>query len=766
MKPTFSSKLREWTTRFGTWRRAHPYWFATGVTLTVVGLLGITALITLIVLAGKGSFGPAPTAAALRGYDQEEGSIAYSAEGHNLGRFYAKDRITCTYADLPEHLVQALVVTEDGRFYDHAGIDWNAYGRVFFKTILGGQEDQGGGSTISQQVVKNCYGRPELGYGASVDLGLHKLREAVVARRMEKAMNKERVVERYFNTVAFPGNTYGIAAASKRYFQKPPKELTLRESAALVATLKGTSVYDPRRFPQRNRERANRTLRMMAAAGYLDEQQLESALADTLRINFQRPSPYAGLASHFTVAIRKEAERLADNAGYDLLTDNLRVYTTLDTSLQRHAEAALRSQLKEHQEAFVKHLAGQDPWATEASLRAALRGTERYRKGRAAGKDSTAIMAEFNQPYQMELTGPGGLVKNGEFSPLDSLRHHLTFLRAGFVVLDHATGEVRAWVGGPDFQFDQYDHVLSQRQTGSTFKPIVYAAALRDGYDPCYELSNEQVTYGDNYTPGNSNGEYGGKYSMHGALSHSVNTAAVGMTNTLGLEKVIRMARELGLESDLPPILGLALGTAEGNLLERTGAYATFPAGGQFRRPYFISRIETSDGKTIYERKDEASTVLDANQAATMVAMMKFVVDRGTAGRLKWEHGVQRPTIGKTGTTQHMADGWYIGSTPNLTGGAWVGGVNNGIRFKSGHRGNGSRSALPIWADFIKRVERDTALGDAALGVNFPPIPAAVQNSLYCPEFTEPDTLMVNDWEDLEGLERIEPVRAVARGLR
>ena len=336
-------------------------------------------------------------------------------------------------------------------------------------------------------------------------------------------------------------------------------------------------------------------------------------------------------------------------------------------------------------------------------------------------------------------------------SPLDSLTHVLRYLRAGFVVLDHDRGAVLAWVGGPDFTFDQYDHVTSKRQVGSTFKPFVYAAALQSGYDPCYYLDNSLRSYGkagDQYTPRNANHEYGGSYSMHGALSHSVNTAAVRMTDKVGVEKVVATARKLGLTSELPPILGIALGTAEASLLEMTSAYGTFPAGGLRHAPHLIDRIETADGHVIYRYEDKADRVLSPVQSAQVLQMLKFVVDRGTANRLRWQYNVLRPSAGKTGTTQNGADGWYIGATPELTGGVWVGGVNAAIRFKSGNNGNGSRSALPIWADFLKRVEADTALGGAVLGDDFPTLTEELLRAdFYCAEFIPPDSTEVDYYE-------------------
>lgn len=400
------------------WKRQHPRWFYLGTALTtLLVLLGIGFGI-MVYFTNRGAFGPAPDRAALLAFDNDVGSEIFDRDGYSLGRFYTQDRIVCRYADLPAHLVHALVVTEDSRFYTHRGVDWWAYGRVLWKTLLGGREDQGGGSTLSQQIIKNAYGRPELGYGGRLDLVLHKFREAWIARRLERELNKERIIERYLNTVSFPGNTFGIAAAARNYFQKDPAELTVRESAALIASLKGNTRYDPRRSPERNTTRADRTLGLMLAAGYLPEEAYARAIAEPLRVNYHRESPLAGLAPHFTVAVRKQAAELLQELGYDLYTDNLRIYTTLDARYQAHAEAALRESLAEHQRDFERHLGSRPPWATEAALRAVVRGSERWQRGRQRGLDTLQLQKEFETPVEMELSVPNAPPPDRQLQPV------------------------------------------------------------------------------------------------------------------------------------------------------------------------------------------------------------------------------------------------------------------------------------------------------------------------------------------------------------
>ena len=754
------------------WRKRFPYRFYGGAAVLGTVFLAVVAVVTLLTFVARGGAGPMPDRTALLNFRNDVASEAFDRHGTRIGRFYEQDRTNCAYADLPDHLVKALVVTEDARFYDHGGVDWTAYGRVAWKTILGGDGDQGGGSTLTQQLVKNAYGRPDLGYHPHIDLFLHKVREALLARRMERVMSKEQIIERYLNTVSFPANTYGISAASRRFFQKTPAELTPREACSLIASLKGTTLYDPRRAPERNRQRADRTLRMMHTAGYLDEDGLNAALADSLVLRYRHAGPYAGLAPHFTDAVRRRAEALLAELphpergdAWNLYTDNLRVHTTLDLNYQAHAEAALREELANHQRNFDRHLGNRKPWATEASFTAALRSSDRWRRGRAGGLDSLTLLEEFTRPRTMELPVPNGKPLEGEFTPLDSLTHFLRHLRAGFLVADHRSGAVRSWVGGPDFGFSRYDHVTARRQTGSTFKPFVYATAVRQGFSPCHTLDNEERTYGegeDAWTPRNANREYGGEYSMHGALSHSVNTAAVQMTLKVSPEKVIALAREVGIGGELPDNPGIALGIAEGTLYDMVGAYGTFAAGGQYREPYFIDKITTAAGEVVYQHRPQPRRVLSDHEAAIMNQMLRYVVERGTAGRLRWQHNVMRPTTGKTGTTQNMADGWYLGSTPYLTGGVWVGGENAGIRFRSGNQGNGSRSALPIWASFLRRMEADTNLV-ADLGENFPVPSERVRAEFYCPEFTPPEDTLLYQALDAEAAERMVPVEDMGR---
>ncbi len=377
--------MNDYFTRLRRWREERPKTFYS-VTALLGLLTGLILAVTLLLsLVGFGAFGPMPSRQALLDYRNDVGSEVYDINGESLGRYFAQDRTVTEYDALPDHLIEALVATEDSRFYTHGGVDWEAYGRVAYKTLLLGEDDQGGGSTLSQQLIKNAYGRPSLGYGTSVDLLLHKLREGILANRLENVMPKEEVIKRYLNTVSFPGNTFGIAAATERYFQKEPAELTVRQSASLVASLKGTSSYDPMRAPERNAQRTDLVLQLMANAGYLSQEGLQTALTDSLCLNYFRKTSEERPAPHFAQAVRRQAEKILDEitgpdgAPYNLYADNLKIHTTLDVRVQRHAEAAVGKQMAALQRDFERHLGRRTAWETDASLWGAVRNSERWR---------------------------------------------------------------------------------------------------------------------------------------------------------------------------------------------------------------------------------------------------------------------------------------------------------------------------------------------------------------------------------------------------
>nr|WP_253931073.1 transglycosylase domain-containing protein [Lewinella sp. W8] len=716
-----------------------------------------------LLLVSVGFFGHLPTKEELTEIKNNVASVALDRNGEKIGRYFVEDRTLCPYDSIPPFLIEALVATEDSRFFEHSGVDYRAYALVLWKNLVRGDRDQGGGSTLHQQLIKNVYGREPLGYGRVLDLCLHKVREGIAARRLHRVMSKEEILEHYLNTVSFPGNSYGVTAASRRLFNKRPAALSRKEAVALVASLKGTSLYDPIHHPGNNEKRSQLVLQRMMAEGYLNPDEAVAIQRDSLTLDFQAPIRYLEVAPHFTNEVLRVARDIVAEIPspwgrpYNILTDNLRIYTTLDLRVQQHAEVALEEHMSKHQRRFERHLNGRSPWATDYTLTAAILASDRWASGIRAGKDSSAILAEFEQPYPMELLVPNGEPRRGNFTPLDSIAHYLRYLRAGFLVTDHQTGGVVAWVGGRDYGFSQYDHVTSRRQTGSTYKAFVYAAALRAGYSPCFELDNELKTYGDDdgaWVPRNASGEYGGAYTMHGALTNSINTAAVQMTLQVGAQPVAMMAASLGVPLDDEAVPSIALGTSSASLYSMTGAYAAFANGGQYAPPHLITRIETRSGEVIYRHRRRPKQALTEVEATLMLKMLRNVVDEGTGARLRWEHRVSFPAAGKTGTTQNMADGWFVGSTPGLTAGAWVGGASTGVRFRYGRQGNGSRAALPIWAQFVRRMERDS-ITRPYLGRNFPPPPARVNLEFYCPQFypPEPDSLMAQDsinWERID----------------
>ena len=705
--------------------------------LTLVGVLAVGVFLTSV---SAGAFGDLPTEAELRNIENAKASEIYSADGELLGRYYRENRTFCKLEDMPDYLLKALVAVEDSRFYDHDGIDYQAWGRVAYKTLLLGQDDQGGGSTLSQQLVKNTFPRQDLGYGPTADLALNKLKESFTARRLEDIYSKEEILELYLNTVAFSDNTYGVAAAARRYWQKEPKDLTLEECAALVAMLKATSSYCPLRNPEANKQRRELIMSLMAEQGYLKE----DTDTTTFALNYYRPDGYAGPVPHFRETARKSLNDILantqrpDGRPYNLETDGLRVYTTLNLRAQKLAEAAVEEEMTDLQEKFDKHLyRGEYPWTSPVVVYEAMRGNKAYRAALENGAD-TVQAAAIGEPRKLKLPSLYGDKVELEGTALDSLVHVLGTLRAGFLVTDHTEGTVVAWVGGGNPYFSAYDNITSRHQTGSSFKPILYAAGLNAGVDPCRRYDNELVSYAeyDGWTPGNSNHEYGGRYSLHGGLQSSVNTVAVKLIMDIGPQTVTELAAKIGLP-DVLPVPSTALGTHEASVQQMVAAYSTFADGGYYTAPRFIERIEDGNGKVIYQAERERTKVMDYEAALTTLDMLRGVVDGGTGWRLRGLHGLKGELAGKTGTTQDAGDGWFIGLTPKLIGGAWVGGDTPAVRFHRGSHGNGSRTALPIWGTFLEKVTEDEQLSHYVEGS----FPKMYKNGFPCSAYEADD-----DW--------------------
>ncbi len=706
-----------------------------------------------------------PTVKALKQIRNQVASDIYSADTVLLGRYFKQYRTEVKYKDLPEYVYHALVATEDARFYEHSGVDYIAWGRVLYRTILRGDKSGGGGSTISQQLAKNLLPRRDY---MVFSLVVNKFREVAIARRLERAYDKKGILELYLNTVPFPENIYGIDVAARRFFNKPASALRIEESALLIGTLKATTYYNPAKFPERATQRRNIVLALMNNSGYLENQTLDSLQKTPLTLDYNPIMRNEGIAPYFREFVRQEVERLLesqtkpDGSAYDLDTDGLKVYTTLHTGMQRIAEEAVFEHMSAMQKTFDNHWKGMTPpWKDVQTIRLGVKNSLRYKQLKRQGLSDAEIDAVFEKKVKMTIFSWDG-PKEVEMSPMDSVRYHLGMLQVGFLAMEPNTGFIRAWVGGIDHDFFQFDHVRARRQAGSVFKPVVYMTALQEGIPPCDQLPNELIVYHeyakgdwarkdwrrddpephfrpdgtdmDDWIPQNADGLYGGSYSMEGALTNSVNTISVSLIMRLGVRKVVDMARQLGITGSIPVEPSIALGSAEVSLFEMMQPFFVFASDGKHVPPVFITRIEDVDGRVLLDFTRQAPRqVISEVRAATMTKMLQSVAMYGTASRIRWMYGHHDiPLAGKTGTSQNHADGWFIGYTPKIIAGVWVGGDSPLVRFRNFENGQGAASALPVWGFFMQKLKKDPVFSTWQ-GGTFPVLPDSLNRVLACP---------------------------------
>jgi len=687
----------------------------------------------------------------LRNIQNQVASEVYSADSVLLGRYFLQDRTEVKYDAIAPAVIDALISTEDIRFYEHGGVDYRSLGRVLVKSIIQQDESSGGGSTITQQLAKNLY--PRKRYWIFPIL-LNKLREVRIARRLESIYSKEELVTLYLNTVPFADNVFGIQAAAERFYSSSAKDLSIDQAALLIGMLKATHSYNPRLFPDRALTRRNVVLRQMVKYNKLDSVKADSLKALSVELAYNKISFHQGLAPYFREYVKSVLiewcanHEKEDGTPYNLYTDGLKIYTTVDSRLQKYAEDAMVQQMTEIQKTFFDHWGKQKPWkGKEEVLEQAIHRSPRYQKLAEQGLSEEEIMEAMERPTPMSLFTWQG-VKETTTSPLDSIIHHLQYLNAGFLAIDPSNGKIQAWVGGIDHDFFQFDHVkeTTKRQVGSIFKPIVYAEAIEKGVEPCELISADRQTYidkeGEKWTPRNSQVDYQVTYSMKGALAYSVNTVAVKLIEKAGVKNTIALANKLGITSDMPEVPSIALGASSISLMEMTSAYSCFANEGVLNKPYFISTIHDLDGKIYEDFKPVSSqkSAMKKETAALVLSMMQTVVTEGTASRLRWKYGVYTDVAGKTGTTQANADGWFMAITPHLVMGSWVGADDPRIRFRSTELGQGSNTALPITGYFLRQVNKDPAFKNLS-EAKFPALPLDLQRKLDCDLYELSDTL-------------------------
>ncbi|MDF1576140.1 MAG: transglycosylase domain-containing protein [Bacteroidales bacterium] len=674
--------------------------FLKGILYVLIAFIILQGLFVVFVLVG--GFGKIPDIKELKQIQNPIATEIYTADGVLMGTYNIENRQYLDPSEIPESIRNALIATEDVRFYKHKGIDPRSLFRVFFKTLLLRKEGSGGGSTLSQQLAKNLYPRRNEG---AFSMPVIKVKEMAVARRMEKVYTKDEILEMYLSTVPFGENTFGIKAASRRFFNKEPEELKPEESAVLVGMLKATGSYNPVRHPERARTRRNVVLEQMARYAYLEETEADSLQETPLELDYH-PLPHnAGIAPYFREFIRAELDQWcreyikSGSEPYNLYTDGLKVYTTIDSRLQGYAEEAMKSHMAHLQKMFEKQWSGEDLWKGLTEKQILINFDGEYREGMAS-----------EEARKMEVFTWEGLQEK-DYRTLDSIKHYLQYLQAGFLAMDVKTAEIRAWVGGINYQYFKFDHVRAKRQAGSTFKALVYLEALEQGFSPCDYYPNDSVVYEEynNWTPQNADHAYGGYYSMNGALVHSVNTVSVDLLMQVGIDSVLELSQKAGINSPLPAVPSLALGTGDVSLFEMVGVYQAIANMGIYKEPVYISRIEDASGKVLEERipDSQGTAICTPGNAGIMIEMLRGVVNNGTAAGLRMKYGILEDIAGKTGTTQKYTDGWFIGFTPGLVAGAWVGGDLQNVRFQNMAYGQGAYTALPIWAGFMKSSFRD-----------------------------------------------------------
>jgi penicillin-binding protein 1A len=720
-------------------------------------LLGIIATPFILLFSIKaGFFGKLPDNEQLSKIKNFEASEIYSADAVLLGRYYIQDRTVLRYDQIPENLIQALVATEDVRFYEHKGIDYKSFIRVLFRTFLLDDRSGGGGSTITQQLVKNIYGRRDFSY---FNIAITKIKEILIASDLEKLYNKEEILTLYLNTVPFGENLFGVEAASQRFFQKHTRELNTLEAATLVGMLKATSYYNPKNHPERALGRRNVVLGQMFKAEMLKKPELDSLTALPLVINYKKSDQNDGLAPYFREYVRLQMKALlpviSDSLGhaYNLYTDGLKIYTTIDSRLQSYAEKAVNRHMKNLQNSFDEHWNGRTkPWENDEDImERTLRQSQAYQHLKAYGLSEDSIRILANQKREIEIYSWNGK-ETKQMSTMDSIRFYLKFLNTGMLSVDPGTGQIKTWVGGINFRFFKYDHVNknSKRQVGSVFKPIVYAAALEQNISPCQYIDADQETYTENskdWQPGNANSNYDGKYSLEGALTESVNTVSVKVLEQAGIETTVALAHEMGIESNIPKVPSIALGTPSISLIEMVEAFCVFNNQGKRVKPYFITKIEDKEGRIIWQNPTtRPKQVLTISTAQMMIEMLKNVVNSGTAIRLRSTYNLPNDIAGKTGTTQSNADGWFMAITPKLVTGVWVGGEFPSIHFRSTTLGQGANMALPIYAIYQQQINQDNNFKSISQA-RFPAPPAGILRELDCDPFKDDLTF----WESIFG---------------
>jgi len=715
-------------------------------------------------------FGSSPNIDSDKSPEMSVSSELYTADSIPIGRYFKENRIPVEYGEISQNIINALIATEDARFFEHQGIDIKATFSILWYVIKG---DQRGGSTITQQLAKNLFKTRKtsqglLGSVPYVRTFVSKTKEWITAVRIENNYSKEDILTMYLNTVDFGSNTFGIKVACRTFFNKLPSQVNIQEAATLVGLLKAPTTFSPVLNKKRSRERRDVVLSQMYKYDYLTKPQYDSISKLPIILNYNVPDPTeTSLGSYVRTAVANYLKNWCKKSGYDIYTSGLKIYTSIDSRLQKYAEQSVKEQLSKLQKKFNEHWGKKNPWINEKEkeipdfIEDFVKTTYLYRglkKRYKNNEDSIDIV--LNTPRKMTLFSWKKKEIDTLLSPMDSIRYMKKFLNAGFVVMDPYTGKIKAWVGGINYKFFKYDHVnQAKRQPGSTFKPFVYCAAIDNGWAPCDKIVDQRITikYEEDgvqktWTPHNADWEYtGSNMTLRHAMALSINSVTVQLSEKIGYKTVADYANKLGILSKLKPVPSIGLGSNDVSLLEMVTAYSTFLNNGNYTEPFLVTKITDRNGNLIKEFKPVQKRVLSEETANLMVYMLKGGLEEpGGTSQALWDYGEifgENEIGGKTGTSSNYSDGWFMGVTKDLVVGSWVGGEDRCIHFRRELQMEGCRTALPIYGIFMTKVYNDKKTGITK--GKFPKPKVKSKKNCYCPTAWEKKDTTKEDSEDL-----------------
>jgi penicillin-binding protein 1A len=739
--------------------------------------IGLGSIGLFFLFASWGLFGSMPSFEDLENPDSNLATEVISADGVVIGKYFEKNRSQLKYSDLPKNLVQALVATEDARFYDHSGIDGRGTLRAIFS--LG---TSGGASTLTQQLAKQLFhgeGSKFLPFRI-----VQKIKEWIIAIRLERQYTKNEIIAMYCNVYDFGNNSVGVSSAAKTYFSKEPKDLTISESAILVGMFKNSGLYNPVRNPQGVKNRRNVVLLQMQKADIISENEKVRLQSLPIKLNFKLETHKDGTATYFREYLRDymkkwvEENKKPDGSDYDIYKDGLKIYTTIDSRMQLHAEEAVKAHMANLQEEFFNQSKDNKnaPFVnisaveTQKIINQAMKSSNRWSVMKSMDKTDDEIIKSFSEKTKMKVFTWKG-ERDTIMTPLDSIRYYKHFLQSGLMAMEPQTGNIKAWVGGINYKYFQYDHVgQGARQVGSTFKPFVYATAIEQlNMSPCDSIvdgpfmirkGRHHVT--EDWEPKNSDNKYRGMVTLKRGLANSINTVSAKLIDKVGPEAVIDLTHKLGVKSEIVTQPSIALGAVEITVQDMVAAYSTFANQGVYVKPQFITKIEDKSGVVIYEPIPESHDVLNKDIAYAVVKLLEGVTEGGSGDRLRttgggngdnrwtgYPYAFRNPIAGKTGTTQNQSDGWFMGMVPNLVTGVWVGCEDRSARFKSITYGQGATAALPVWGYFMKLCYEDPALKVSKEPFERP-ANLSIKVDCYVPKKVVDTTAVEQDTEEFE----------------